>query len=328
MQQLLAQFGDVNWQILAISASAMAAVVAAAVGFRAAFAPARDEVIDRLDRVISRGEPEPEQRMRGVGSDVPPSLWARFLRPLLALVRPTRADELSRLRSSLFQAGLRSDHAMELFLASKVLLAAGLTLVFLQINTRVVSPLGSPYDVAVAVWLSAAGFLLPNLWLASKVKARRTTIEQSLPDAMDLLVTCVEAGLGLDAALARVADEMRVAAPILAAELNLTFLEIQASITRRDAFRRLSERTGVDDLRQLSAVLTQTELFGTSISRALRVHADGMRIRRMQRAEEKAAMVGVKMTIPLIVCILPSLMAIVLGPAALAILQRFVNEGK
>ena len=139
---------------------------------------------------------------------------------------------------------------------------------------------------------------------------------------MDLLVTCVEAGLGLDAALARVADEIRLASPLLAQELNLTFLEIQAGIARRDAFRRLSERTGVEDLRQLSAVLTQTEMFGTSIAKALRVHADGMRIKRMQRAEERAASVGVKMTLPLILCILPSLIAVVLGPAMVSMIEQ------
>jgi tight adherence protein C len=153
-------------------------------------------------------------------------------------------------------------------------------------------------------------------------------IERSLPDAIDLLVTCVEAGLGLDAALSRVAEEITLAAPLLAAELKVTFLEIQASIPRRDAFRRLSERTGVEDLRQLSAVLTQTEMFGTSIARALRVHSEGMRIRRMQRAEEKAAMVGVKMTLPLILCILPTLMAVVLGPAVATIMTKIIQPGQ
>jgi tight adherence protein C len=140
---------------------------------------------------------------------------------------------------------------------------------------------------------------------------------------MDLLVTCVEAGLGLDAALSRVAEEMALAAPLLGRELNVTFLEIQAGVPRRDAFRRLADRTGVEDLKTLSAVLTQTEIFGTSIARALRVHAEGMRVKRMQKAEERAAMVSVKMTFPLILCILPSLIAVVLGPAAAQIAATF-----
>jgi tight adherence protein C len=320
----LSQLSHVGWELGVIVAAAMAALIAAAAGLRATFASPRDEVIDRLDRVIGRTASEPE----GGAGRQRTGFFGRLLPRLVGFARPTRADELSRLRSKLVQAGFRSAHAMEFYLAAKLGLAVAATVTFLQVNGRVVNPLVFPYDATGAVWLCAAGFILPSVWLGSKVKQRQLLVEQSLPDAMDLLVTCVEAGLGLDAALSRVADELRIAAPVLAAELNLTFLEVQASIPRRDAFRRLSERTGVEDLRQLSAVLTQTELFGTSIARALRVHADGMRLRRMQRAEEKAGMVGVKMTIPLIVCILPSLMAILLGPAVLAIFKQFINDGK
>jgi len=113
--------------------------------------------------------------------------------------------------------------------------------------------------------------------------------------------------------VARVSQEMTLSSPILADELNTTFLEVQAGVTRADSFRRLAERTGVEDLRSLSAMLIQTDIFGTSVARALRIHSDGMRIKRMQQAEEKAAMVSVKMTIPLVLCILPSLIAVVMG---------------
>ena len=147
-------------------------------------------------------------------------------------------------------------------------------------------------------------------------------LEQPLPDAIDLLVTCVEAGLSLDAAMARVSQEMELVAPLLAQELKQTMLEIQAGVKRSDAFHRLSHRTGVEDLKSLSAMIIQTELFGTSVSRALRVHSEGMRTKRMQRAEEKAAMVSVKMTVPLIFFILPSLMVVVMGPAALMIIGK------
>ena len=179
---------------------------------------------------------------------------------------------------------------------------------------------------AMAVGICAVFFFLPNLWLGSRIGQRQTTIEKSLPDAMDLLVTCVEAGLGLDAALGRVAAELKPVAPLLAAELNLTVFETQAGLPRREAFRRLSERTGVEDLRELAAVLAQTEIFGTSIARALRIHADGMRTRRMQNAERKASMVGVKMTFPLIFCVLPSLMAVVLGPAIVSIAANIITK--
>jgi tight adherence protein C len=119
--------------------------------------------------------------------------------------------------------------------------------------------------------------------------------------------------------MARVSQEMELVAPILAQELKQTMFEIQAGVKRSDAFHRLSNRTGVADLKSLSAMIIQTELFGTSVSRALRVHSDGMRVKRMQVAEEKAAMISVKMTVPLILLILPSLMAVVLGPAALMV---------
>jgi tight adherence protein C len=115
--------------------------------------------------------------------------------------------------------------------------------------------------------------------------------------------------------------------PLLAGELNTTFLEAQAGFSRRESFRRLSERTGVDDLRQLAAVLAQTEIFGTSIARALRSHSDGMRITRMQQAERKAAMVGVKMTFPLVLCILPTVIGVVLGPAIVSIAEHLLNAG-
>ena len=140
---------------------------------------------------------------------------------------------------------------------------------------------------------------------------------------MDLMVTCVEAGLALDAAMSRVAQELELVAPILGQELKQTLLEIQAGVRRSDAFHRLSNRTGVEDLRTLSAMIIQTELFGTSVSRALRVHSEGMRTKRMQRAEEQGAMVSVKMTVPLIICILPSLMTVVIGPAAVMIINNF-----
>ena len=172
-----------------------------------------------------------------------------------------------------------------------------------------------PPAIAIGGIATALMFFLPNLWLRGQIQKRQMLIEDALPDSMDLLVTCVEAGLSLDAAMGRVAQELELVAPILAQEMKQTLLEIQAGVRRSDAFHRLSTRTGVEDLRTLSAMIIQTELFGTSVARALRVHAEGMRTKRMQRAEERAAMVSVKMTVPLILCILPSLMAVVIGPA-------------
>jgi tight adherence protein C len=321
MESLQMTLGGLGWEGAALTLAAMTTVVMVAAGIRASFARRGDRVLDRLDRAL----PRPALADAGGEDDGSGRLLSRLARPFAWVARPTRAAELSRLRGRLVQGGLRSEYAMELFLASKLLLAALCTAAFLHINGRFANGLQFPLDAAVAVWLCGAMFFLPSLWLGGRIRKRQLLIGRALPDAMDLLVTCVEAGLGLDAALSRVSEEMELAAPLLGSEMRLTFLEIQAGIPRREAFRRLADRTGVEDLRQLSAVLAQTEIFGTSIARALRVHADSMRIKRMQKAEERAGMVGVKMTLPLVLCILPSLMAVVLGPAMVAIYQNLLG---
>jgi tight adherence protein C len=226
-------------------------------------------------------------------------------------------DAASRLRRQLVWGGFRAVRAPQIFVASKAVLSFGLLLGFLLVNATRAEPV--PFALGIAIWLAGAGFFLPNLWLSSRIANRLRQIDRALPDALDLLVTCVEAGLGLDAALQRVSAEIALAWPLLSSELRLTFLEVKAGIARMDGFRRLAARTGSPELRALAATLTQTELFGTSIAAALRVQAEGIRIRRMQRAEERAAYVAVKMTLPLVLCILPALFAVIIGPAAVNI---------
>lgn len=254
------------------------------------------------------------------------ALLSRLAGPLMALLRPG-SNELSQLHIRLIQGGLRSEYAIEAFLASKVAFAVAATLSFLELNGQRPSSFGLPMVSALALLACAAGFFVPNLWLSSLTDRRKAAIRRELPNAMDLLVTCVEAGQGLDQALSRVATELKPVAPLLSSELSITFFEAQAGLSRRESFRRLAERTGVDDLRQLAAVLTQTEIFGTSIARALRVHSDGMRIIRMQHAERKAGMVSVKMTFPLVLCILPTVIGVVLGPAIVSIAEHFTQMG-
>jgi tight adherence protein C len=320
MSPILNWLVGLPWQLVAGSAAALVALAAAGLAVRGLFG-APSEVALRLQRTV--GNEAPADRV-GEKDDRP---IAGILRPLAWIVRPSKAEELTRLRQKLIHAGLRGPRAMEWFLVAKVLLAACATVLFYQVNgtlqRKLNLPLATfPVDIAVAVWVCGAGFFMPHLWLRSKVEERQKLITHAMPDAMDLMVTCVEAGLSLDAAISRVSQEIILAAPILGAELNLTFLEIQAGIRRSDAFRRLAERTGVDELRALSAMLIQTEMFGTSVAKALRVHSDGMRTRRMQAAEEKAAMVGVKMTFPLILFILPALIAVVVGPAIVGMVDK------
>lgn len=317
-----------RWELAVAAAAGMLFVVAVAAGVRSLLGRRGDEVVERIERTITlasaTGDTGAINASAAQESLLP--FLARFLRPLSWLARPAKSDELARLRTNLIRAGYRGDHAMELFLGVKLGATPIMTALFLVANSQLADPVGFPIDACIALVLAALTFFLPNLWLRGRINGRQDSIERALPDAMDLLVTCVEAGLGLDAAIARVAEEMALAAPLLAEELQHTFLETQAGIPRADAFRRLADRTGVEDLRALSAMLIQTDMFGTSIARALRVHSDGMRIRRSQRAEEKAAMVSVKMTIPLILFILPSLVAVVMGPAVVTIVRNFSGQ--
>ncbi|HEY2900429.1 MAG TPA: type II secretion system F family protein [Polyangia bacterium] len=309
-----------NTDLLMAGGAGMVFVVAVALGLRALLSR-RDQVVERLERVGNRSGEDGSNPIISEAEEV--SAFDKILRPLSKLARPSDTVELSRARLNMVRAGYRGDRALEIFLGLKIFLAPVLPLLFLQLNSHRAKPMAFPIDVVIAVWLCGLAFWVPNFVLNSKIKERQQGLERALPDAMDLMVTCVEAGLGLDAAMARVSEEMTLASPVLALELNQTFLEVQAGIPRADSFRRLAERTGVEDLRALAAMLIQTDIFGTSVARALRVHSDGMRVKRMQRAEEKAAMVSVKMTIPLVLCILPSLIAVVMGPAVVMIKQAF-----
>ncbi len=310
-------FAGVSLPLLGAALAGVACIVGLAVAARNLLGGRRDEVIERLERtthgmdLLPLEQKAPEKTLARIAS---------ILRPFARLAKPTGGEELSRIQLMLVQAGYRNDNAVEVFLGIKLLLAPIAILILWQVNTLMTEPLEFPMSFAVAMISCAFAFFIPNIFVSNKIANRKIALEQPLPDAIDLLVTCVEAGLSLDAAMARVSQEMELVAPLLAQELKQTMLEIQAGVKRADAFHRLSNRTGVEDLKSLSAMIIQTELFGTSVSRALRVHSEAMRTKRMQRAEEKAAMVSVKMTVPLIFFILPSLMIVVMGPAALMIM--------
>ncbi len=277
-------------------------------------------VIRRLQRRLS---PSPDLPALAQEASPAARLMSQGLTPIARLAQPISEEERHLLRGKLTQAGYRSAAALQLFLASKVLLSVLLLGAFLWYGAVRVEPIRMAE--AWSVGLAALGFLLPNLWLDGRVKARQLAIDRGLPDALDLMVTSVEAGLGLDASLQRVAQEVALARPVLAEELTLTFLEVKAGAARTEAFRRLASRTGVQDLKTLAATLNQTEIFGTSIAAALRIQAEGMRIRRMQRAEERAAMLSVKMTMPLVLCFLPALLVVLIGPAVVSIAIHFLN---
>jgi tight adherence protein C len=315
-------FAGVSTELLVAAGAGLVCVILIAIGARAFLGAKRDEVIERLGRATHGGMDLPDFEARTPETEKTLARIATILRPFARLAKPTAGEELSRLHTKLIQAGYRSENAVEVFLGVKLLLTPIAILLLWQINVHLETPYEFPMSFAVALIACAVAFFLPNMWVWNKATNRKLGLEQPLPDAIDLLVTCVEAGLSLDAAMARVSHEMELVAPLLASELKQTMLEIQAGVKRSDAFHRLSHRTGVEDLKSLSAMIIQTEMFGTSVSRALRVHSEGMRTKRMQHAEEKAAMVSVKMTVPLIFFILPSLMIVVMGPAALMVMGK------
>jgi tight adherence protein C len=185
-----------------------------------------------------------------------------------------------------------------------------------------------PYSQALSLVIIAAliGFFIPDIWLKLKTRERKDLIFKGLPDALDMLVVCIEAGMGLDAALHRVAGEMNISNPVLAEELRQVTLEMRAGKQRQEAFRNLAQRTDLDDLNSLVSLLIQTDKFGTSIGQALRIYAESMRDKRYQMAEEKAQKMVVKLIFPLAFFILPATVVVVLGPSIIRIFRAFTTH--
>jgi tight adherence protein C len=171
------------------------------------------------------------------------------------------------------------------------------------------------------------GYYVPTFWLGRAIESRKTEIRNGLADAIDLMIVCIEAGSGLDQAISRVAEELSIPYPALAMELEMIGAETRAGTPRLEAFKNFAERTKVDDVRSLVAMLVQTDRFGTSIGQALRTHADTSRTKRRQRAEEKAAKLGIKLLFPLIFCLFPAFYVVVLGPAIIRIWRELINGG-
>jgi tight adherence protein C len=233
----------------------------------------------------------------------------------LANVAPTSsASERSKLQLRLVNAGYRNSEALVVFAGIRV---AAALLGFVLVAT----PIVMRPNFMLALVACAFGYIIPNMLLARRVKARQHRIRLSLPDALDLLVVSVEAGLGLDQALQRVGQELEYAHPDLCEELRLVNLELRAGKARTEALHNLGERTGVDDVTSLTAMLVQTDKFGTSVAQSLRVHSDTLRTKRRQRAEEAAAKTGVKMVFPLVICIFPAVWVVTIGPAAIKFVQ-------
>jgi tight adherence protein C len=228
------------------------------------------------------------------------------------------------LRTGLIRAGYRRGDSVLVFLGSKLLLAVVLPLIGLSVGFALGRPLGNIFLLTVA--LAALGFYLPTIFVAIRQAQRRDDILYTLPDSLDLMVVCVEAGLGMGAALQRVSVEMRLACPHLSEELSLVNREMQTGISRTDALRNLAQRTGVEDVYSLVAMLIQTDRLGTSIAQALRAHAESMRTRRRQRAEQLARQATIKLAFPLVLLIFPALLVVLLGPSGIQLMQALSSH--
>jgi len=230
---------------------------------------------------------------------------------------PKSQAEISVIRQRLIRAGYRRESTVKVFYGSKVLVP--LLLCALALVSGVASL--SPFFVYVCAL--ALGFLAPDFWLGRQISTRQSRIRRGLPDVLDLLVICIEAGLSLDQATARTAAELKAAQPELCDELGIVVLEQRAGRPRSDAWKHLAERTYVDCVRVLVSMLVQTEQFGTSISKMLRVHGDTLRTQRVQAVEEAAARTTIKLLFPLVLFIFPSLFLVTLGPAFISIMDSF-----
>ena len=232
---------------------------------------------------------------------------------------PSSDAEVANLRIDLIRAGFRSERALPVFYGVRILAVLVMLGVSLAVQTKM--PSNPAMSVALLVFGCAAGWVLPRTFLEKKVKKRQEIVRLSLPDALDLLVVSVEAGLGLDQAIQHVARELQVTHPQLSEELSLVTLEMRAGKRRSEALRNFSERTGESEVRKLVAILVQNDRFGTSMGESLRSHSDFLRTRRKQDAEERAAKVGVKLVFPIFFFILPSMLIVAAGPGILQIFK-------
>jgi len=282
-----------------------------------ALAPQAPPVVERLEQLKERRTirlvPAAEERK------TPFADWARRLLQSVGQRFNSANRTPEALRRRLMRAGFYGEMAVANYNGIRLVLAVGLPLAF----TVVLTLLGIPVAgmMFVLPLLALVGLFVPSLVLDSMITRRRERIQRSLADAVDLMVACVEAGLSINAAILRVAQELRTAHPDIAQELQLCALEIRAGKPREEAFRALGERTGVRDMKALVAMLIQTERFGTSIARALRVFADSLRTKRRQRAEEAAAKTTIKLIFPLVFFIFPAILVVLLGPGLIRIME-------
>lgn len=273
----------------------------------------REAMLQRIHAVIRpRDEQENVSGVMQYTGQALSEVIERFERVL-----PKSQSEVSIMQRRLIRAGFRGDSAIKKFYGAKVLIPVLLCILVAASGIAHASPFVA-YLVALV-----AGFLAPDFWLGRRIAARQAAIRSGLPDVLDLLVICIEAGQSLDQATARTSQELRTAHPAITDELNVVVLEQRAGRPRTDAWRHFAERTDVNAVRNLVSVLIQSEQFGTSAAKTLRIHSDTLRTQRRQKVEEQAAKTSVKLVFPLVFFIFPSLFVVTLGPAVIIMSDSF-----
>jgi len=272
-----------------------------------ALTPSATTIERRLGEVIGEAE-----RAVNPTSGLPPFVmdWLRKL----GAAAPRSSSEMSKLQQRLIIAGYRSREAVVIFFGVRIMIA-------LSVFVVLVSPLIKHSNLGVALAGCGVAYVLPGMVLARMAKKRQHRMRLGLADALDLLIVTVEAGLGLDQAIQRVSEELAFAHKDLTDELKLINLEIRAGKARAEALQNLAVRTGLDDIASLVTMLVQTDKFGTSVAQSLRVHAETVRTKRRQRAEEAAAKTGAKMVFPLVICIFPAIWVVTVGSAVIKFVQ-------
>ncbi len=275
----------------------------------------REAMMKRLAAVVSpdRGQGNVLDRLGKVRAG---SSMGSLVQPFERVV-PRSAEEASVVQKRLIRAGYRQDAHLKIFYGAKFLVP-----IFFCVAATVtgVYEIGPFFIYATALGL---GYLAPDFWLGNRISARQLEIRLGLPEVLDFMVICIEAGLALDQATIRTADELKLGQPILSDELGLVNLEQRAGRSRADSWKNLAERTDVDAVRALVALIVQVDQFGTSIAKALRIHSDTLRTQRRQDAEERAAKTAVKLVFPLVFFIFPSIFVVVLGPAMIVMMESF-----
>ncbi len=274
----------------------------------------REEMLQRISDVINPRAAKPKSLLSAIQQT---GLSIGGVVEHFENVLPKSQAEVSVILQRLQSAGFRDPQAVRVFYGSKVLLPVIFCLLAL------VTGAGSYSPFFVYVLAAAMGFLAPDFWLGKRISNRQRKIRKGLPDVLDLLIICIEAGLSLDQATARSAVELKLAQPELCDELGIVVLEQRAGRPRGEAWKHLAERTDVDAVRNLTTMLVQAEQFGTSIAKTLRVHGDTLRTQRVQAVEEAAAKTTIKLLFPLVLFIFPSLFVVALGPAIISIMENF-----